>query len=250
MLLERYENGSYYRCRQKRGASMTYFEIEQDNGVAVVYLDGPERVNKLSTAAMREFSEVWTNSSKTATSKPPFSTSRKKDSFIVGADIEEFRNFKTPEEVKGLIGEGHELFNRLERLSKPVVAAVHGAAVGGGLELILACAYRLASEHPKTKFALPEVNLGLLPGLGRHPAPTPSCRGAAGARADAHRQNVYAKPAKKMGLVDALMHEPGLLRAGKEAARQLRHGRARAPARPAELARQAFRAHAFKPHRL
>ena len=207
---------------------MTYFDVEfdaeKDNGVAVVYLDGPERVNKLSTAAMREFGEVLDELEQNTDIQAAVLYSRKKDSFIVGADIEEFRNFKTPEEVKGLIGEGHELFNRLERLSKPVVAAVHGAAVGGGLELILACTYRLASEHPKTKFALPEVNLGLLPGLGGTQRLPRLVGVQQGLELILTGKNVYAKPAKKMGLVDALMHEPGLLRAGKEAARQLGTG--------------------------
>ncbi len=207
---------------------MTYFDIEfdaaQDNGVAVVYLDGPERVNKLSTAAMREFDEVLDRLEQNSDVQAAVLYSRKKDSFIVGADIGEFRDFKTPEEVKGLIKEGHELFNRLENLRKPVVAAVHGPAVGGGLELILACSYRLASEHPKTKFALPEVNLGLLPGLGGTQRLPRLVGVQKGLELILTGKNIYAKPAKKMGLVDALMHPPGLLRAAKEAARQLAKG--------------------------
>ena len=208
---------------------MTYFDIEfdaqKDKGIAVIYLDGPEKVNKLSTAAMREFNEVLDALEQESDIRAAVLYSRKKDSFIVGADIEEFKNFKTPEEVKELIKEGHDLFNRLENLSKPIVAAVHGPAVGGGLELILACSYRLASEHPKTKFALPEVNLGLLPGLGGCQR-LPNLVGVQkGLELILTGKNIYAKPAKKMGLVDALMHPPGLLRAAKEAAEQLLIGK-------------------------
>ncbi len=208
---------------------MTYFDIDfdaqKDKGVAVIYLDGPEKVNKLSTAAMREFGEVLDRLEQERDIRAAVLYSRKKDSFIVGADIGEFREYKTPEEVKELIQEGHELFNRLENLSKPVVAAVHGPAVGGGLELILACSYRIASEHEKTKFALPEVNLGLLPGLGGCQRLPRLVGVQKGLELILTGKNIYAKPAKKMGLVDALIHPPGLLRAAKEAAQGLLLGK-------------------------
>ncbi len=208
---------------------MTHFDIDfdaqKDKSIATIYLDGPEKVNKLSTAAMREFGEVLDRLEQERDIRAAVLYSRKKDSFIVGADIEEFREFQTPEEVKRLIEEGHDLFNRLENLSKPVVAAVHGPAVGGGLELILACSYRLASEHEKTKFALPEVNLGLLPGLGGCQRLPRLVGVQKGLELILTGKNIYAKPARKMGLVDALIHPQGLLRAAKEAAQGLLLGK-------------------------
>ncbi len=201
---------------------MTFFGLETTGDVAVIYFDQEEsRVNTLSTAALREFAEVLDTLERDPAVRSAVLYSRKEDSFVVGADIGEFSTFETPEQVVALIREGHALLARLERFPKPVVAAVHGAAVGGGLELILACHYRLASGHPKTKFALPEVNLGLLPGLGGTQR-LPRLVGLQGGLEMALTGKfVYAKPALKMGLVDALIHPQGLLEAGKAAARGL-----------------------------
>ncbi|HWK88620.1 MAG TPA: 3-hydroxyacyl-CoA dehydrogenase NAD-binding domain-containing protein, partial [Longimicrobium sp.] len=92
--------------------------------------------------------------------------SDKKGSWIAGADIDEFKNFRTPADAEQASRTGQELLNRLERLDIPVVAAIDGAALGGGLEVALACTYRMASDSPKTKIGLPEVNLGIIPGAG------------------------------------------------------------------------------------
>lgn len=208
---------------------MAFFDLEfssaDPDGVAVIFFDQQgSRVNTLETAALREFGEVLDTVERDPGIKSAVLISRKKDSFVVGADIKEFLTFETPSQVTALIREGHTLLGRLERFSKPVVAAVHGAAVGGGLELILACHYRVASQHPKTKFALPEVNLGLLPGLGgtqRLPRLVGLQQGLEMALTG---RSIYAKPALKMGLVDALIHPQGLLEAGKIAARGLAAG--------------------------
>lgn len=204
---------------------MAFFNAMRDGDVAVIVIDQPEgRVNTLGQGAMREFAEVLDELERDGGVRSAVLWSGKKDSFIVGADIKEFSTFETPEQVTALIHEGHALFSRLDAFSKPVVAAVHGAAVGGGLELILACHYRVASQHPKTKFALPEVNLGLLPGLGGTQR-LPRLVGVEQALELALTgRSVYAKPALKMGLVDALIHPQGLLEAGKAAARGLASG--------------------------
>ena len=204
---------------------MAFFELETSDDVAVIFFDQQgSRVNTLETAALREFSEVLDTVERDPNVKSAVLISRKKDSFVVGADIKEFLTFETPAQVSALIREGHTLLGRLERLSKPVVAAVHGAAVGGGLELILACHYRLATQHPKTKFALPEVNLGLLPGLGGTQRLPQLVGLQQGLEMALTGKSVYAKPALKLGLVDALIHPQGLLEAGKMAAKGLVDG--------------------------
>ena len=204
---------------------MAFFDHETADRVAVIFFDQERgRVNTLSRAALREFAGVLDALERDAGVEAVVIVSGKRDSFVVGADIREFITLETPAQVEALIHEGHALLDRLERFSKPVVAAVHGAAVGGGLELILACHYRVASAHPKTKFALPEVKLGLLPGLGgtqRLPRLVGLQQGLEMALTG---NSVYAKPALKMGLVDALSHPQGLLEAGKQAARGLADG--------------------------
>ena len=198
---------------------MTHFDIEMDTSVALIWLDNPtERVNVLTQAMLAEFSDVLDEIEQNTDIQAAVLISKKHNSFIVGADIKEFADFNDKNEVIALINEGHALFNRLETLKKPVVAAVHGACVGGGLELIMACHYRLASTHKSTKFALPEVNLGLLPGLGGTQRLPRLIGLQKGLEYILSGGNIYPKPARKLGLVDALIHAQGLRQAAVRAA--------------------------------
>jgi 3-hydroxyacyl-CoA dehydrogenase/enoyl-CoA hydratase/3-hydroxybutyryl-CoA epimerase len=90
--------------------------------------------------------------------------------FIAGRDIQEFTQLDTPEKAIELVARGWRLFNRLARVSYPTLALVRGHCLGGGLELALACRYLLAVDEPTTRMGLPEVMLGIVPGLGRHVA--------------------------------------------------------------------------------
>ncbi len=92
--------------------------------------------------------------------------SAKSSGFIAGADINEFTQVKTPEQALVLIQRGQQAFDRLEALAFPTVAMINGFCVGGGLELALACRYRVALEDPRTRIGLPEVLLGIHPGFG------------------------------------------------------------------------------------
>lgn len=207
---------------------MTYFDIEQGGGVAVVWLDHPaSKVNKVSRELLQDFATLLDTLESDATIKAAVLISRKPDSFVVGADIEEFKNFATPAEAKAVIQEAHRLLNRLERLTKPVVAAIHGACMGAGLELSLACSYRIATDHQKTRLALPEVNLGLLPGAGGTQRLPRQVGVQQALEIMLTGKNVYPKPARKMGLVDATIHHAGLLQAAKTVAGQLASGERR-----------------------
>src|SRR5438067_7472119 len=86
-----------------------------------------------------------------------------KDNFIAGADVEEFTRFKTPEEAMSFVRLGWDVFQELSELPFPTTAMVNGFCMGGGVELALACRYRVALDEPKTRFALPEVMLGIMP---------------------------------------------------------------------------------------
>ena len=203
---------------------MKYLDLQKEAGVAVIYLDAPDsEINTLSTSTMREFEDALENLERDDDIRATVLYSNKKD-FVVGADIEEFSSFESPEQVKGILREGHALLDSLENLNKPVVAAVHGAALGGGLELILACRYRLASDDPRTKFGLPEVNLGLLPGLGGTQRLTNLVGAQKALELILTGKNVYPKQARKIGLVDATIHRYGLLDGAKRAARGLAEG--------------------------
>ncbi|MFD0987609.1 3-hydroxyacyl-CoA dehydrogenase NAD-binding domain-containing protein [Methyloligella solikamskensis] len=88
-----------------------------------------------------------------------------KDNFIAGADIREFEEFDTEEKVKEVLSPPLELLDRIEKLRVPVVAAIHGYCLGGGLELVLACDWRIADREEGTRLGFPEVKLGIFPGL-------------------------------------------------------------------------------------
>ena len=216
--------------------NVQYIEVSKDGGVATLWLDHPsERVNTLSQAMLGNFSALLDELETDLDTRAVVLISRKKDSFIVGADIKEFAAFETPEEVVGLIREGHALFNRIEAYPKPIVVAVNGPCVGGGLELALACTYILASTHKRTLFALPEVNLGLLPGLGGTQRLPRAVGLQKGLELMLTGKNVYAKPARKMGLVDALIHPQGLEAAARRAAMGLVNGSVKPRERKADL---------------
>lgn len=124
-----------------------------------------EKVNKLSTPVMVRLQEVI-GEIKKSSYKAVVIISRKPSIFVAGADIEEIKNLTTREAFRKSIAVAHDIFNSLEDLSVPVIAAIHGACLGGGCELSVACDYRIATDDKATRIGLPEVNLGIIPGFG------------------------------------------------------------------------------------
>ncbi|MEO6057057.1 MAG: fatty acid oxidation complex subunit alpha FadJ [Gemmatimonadales bacterium] len=146
---------------------MSALTTEVENGIAVVTFDLPgEPVNTLSDAVKVEFEALLIRLRDESSVRGVVLISGKPDTFIAGADIEEFAALTTESAAERLSFEGQEMVSRVETLPTPVVAAIHGACLGGGLELALACHYRVATDHPKTQLGLPEVQLGLIPGAG------------------------------------------------------------------------------------
>src|SRR6185436_9199366 len=125
-----------------------------------------------------------------------------KDNFIAGADVEEFTRFKSPQEGLAFVKLGWDVFQELRELPFPTTAMVNGFCMGGGVELALACRYRVALDDPKTRFALPEVMLGIMPAWhGLQWLPKLVGPGAAFDMILTGK-SVDAKRAKRMGLVD------------------------------------------------
>jgi 3-hydroxyacyl-CoA dehydrogenase / enoyl-CoA hydratase / 3-hydroxybutyryl-CoA epimerase len=134
--------------------------------IAVVEFDMVgEKVNKFNTPMMVRLREVIAELRK-STYKVVVFKSNKPKIFIAGADIDEIKNLTTKEQVEKAVSTGQEIFNELEDLPMPSIAAVAGACAGGGCEFIMACDYRIASDDPSTKIGLPETKLGILPGFG------------------------------------------------------------------------------------
>ena len=139
-----------------------------DKGVWTLVLDSPgEKVNTLSVALLGELDQVITEIEADPSALTALVIgSAKSDCFIAGADIKMFADITTPEQGQQLSAQGQDLLNRLETLPVPTVAAIHGACLGGGMELALACRYRMVSSHNATQLGLPEVQLGIIPGMG------------------------------------------------------------------------------------
>jgi len=136
-------------------------------GVAVVTIDVPgESVNTLGPAATSAFAELLASLGADSAVKGVVLTSGKRDSFIAGADINEFVKIDSAETGQRMSAEGHRFLEMVEQFPKPIVVAIHGTCLGLGLELSLSCTWRVASDHPKTQLGLPEIQLGILPGAG------------------------------------------------------------------------------------
>ncbi|MEK7668833.1 MAG: fatty acid oxidation complex subunit alpha FadJ [Gemmatimonadota bacterium] len=188
------------------------FCVEVASGVAVVTFDLPnEPVNKFSRSVKDEFAALVAKLGPDPAVRAVVLLSGKQDTFIAGADIEEFVALTSAEEATALSRDGQRFLDVVAAFPKPFVVAIHGACLGGGLELALASHYRVATDHPRTVLALPEVQLGIIPGAGgcnRLPR-------AVGLRAALEMilsgKNVRAAKAFKTGLVDELV-PPAILR--------------------------------------
>ncbi len=136
------------------------------DGVAVVTYDVPgEPVNTLKASFAADFERIFAEIARDPAVVGAVLISGTRDGFIAGADIDMLKAARTAAEAEALCRTGHAALRRLADLPKPVVAAVHGAALGGGFEVALACHGRVLSDDRKTVFAFPEVQLGLLPGM-------------------------------------------------------------------------------------
>lgn len=138
--------------------------IETSENIAVLTINRPDQLNALNTETIAELSSAFKALEADNNVKAIIVTGSGTKAFIAGADIKEFYQFNG-EQGKKLSAMGHKtLFNLVENLRKPVIGAINGFALGGGLELAMSCHFRLASDN--AKLGLPEVTLGLIPGYG------------------------------------------------------------------------------------
>lgn len=186
-------------------------EINQD-GIAILTFNQPEeKVNKLTGTVMEELNTVLDQASANGNIKAMVIRSGKEGNFIAGADIAEIRDISDPGTAEQLARRGQAVFAKLESLPFPTVAAIHGPCMGGGLELALACSYRIISNDPRTALALPEVKLGIIPGFGGTQR-LPRLVGLSNALdMILTGKSVYPKKAKQIGLADEVTFRETLL---------------------------------------
>lgn len=186
------------------------------DGIRWLILDKADSdTNVLSRAVLRELADLVGE----AAANPPAGVvlkSAKDSGFIAGADISEFRALADSGQAEELVNRGQTLLNRLENLPCPTVAAIHGFALGGGMELALACDYRIAEESHERNLGLPEVRLGIHPGLGGTVRSVRLLGAPAALNLMLTGKSVSAVQARRMGLLDRIVPGGRLDRAARE----------------------------------
>ncbi|GGA68920.1 enoyl-CoA hydratase [Flavobacterium palustre] len=138
--------------------------IEKEHTVATITINRPEKLNALNKLTIQELHHAFSELEQNQDTRAIILTGSGEKAFVAGADIAEFARFSVEEGVQ-LAAQGQDtLFNFVENLRVPVIAAINGFALGGGLELAMACHIRVASDT--AKMGLPEVSLGIIPGYG------------------------------------------------------------------------------------
>jgi enoyl-CoA hydratase len=138
--------------------------VSSENGIGQITINRPSKLNALNVATIQELHNAFKSLDENHEVKVILITGEGEKAFVAGADISEFAHFSIQEGAQ-LAAQGQEvLFDFVENLGTPVIAAVNGFALGGGLELAMACHFRIASDN--AKMGLPEVSLGVIPGYG------------------------------------------------------------------------------------
>lgn len=190
--------------------------FNEENGVGVLTINRPETLNVLSDETLAEFDELLGRLERDGAIRALIITGAGEKAFIAGADIKQFTTLTATGALE-LARRGQKLVSRLESARFPVIAAVNGFALGGGLELALACDFIYAS--PNAKFALPECTLGVMPGFGGTVRLARRV-GLSLARVMTYTGQMYtAQEALQMGLVNKIVEPANLVEAAKETAR-------------------------------
>ncbi len=138
--------------------------VADAGGIRTITINRPDQLNALNRETISELDSALTEADANKSVRVLIITGSGAKAFVAGADIKEFAHFSIPE-GKALSADGQKkLFDHVENMSKPVIAAVNGFALGGGLELAMSCHFRVASDN--TRMGLPEVSLGVIPGYG------------------------------------------------------------------------------------
>ena len=224
------------------GASASVLSIRvRPDGVAVITYDVPgEPVNTLKATFAEEFERIFGEVARDPSIKAAILVSGKPDTWIAGADIEMLKAATTASQAEVMCRTGHQAILRLVDSPKPVVAAVHGAALGGGFEIALACHGRVLSDDKKTVLGLPEVQLGLLPGLNGLQRLAQIVGLQVAMDYGMTGKNMRPSKAKQLGVADDVVPAPILVDVAAELALKLAAGGAKKKKAKVDLARTAL----------
>ena len=201
--------------------------VEIVDGIAVIRFDNPaKKVNTISFALKDEAEQLWNDDvHNNKDIKGVVFTSAKKDTFIAGADIFDIQSLEDKQDVVPLIESAMKFFQHLKSKKVPLVCAIDGPALGGGLEWALWCDYRICTDSSKTKLGLPEVKLGLLPGFGGTQNLFPLVGLQKAMDMMLTGKEIRPKQAKQMGLVDMVVAPQSLEQVAIDSAKGLANGK-------------------------
>jgi|SRR5438132_8139099 len=194
-----------------------YLQVEKDGEIVLITINRPEKLNALNLEVMDEFISILDNLEKDQ-SKVVIITGAGQKAFSAGADIEYMSKIGSAEAEKYAL-RGHEVLNKIEKLEKPVIAAINGYALGGGCELGLACDIRFASQN--AQLGQPEVTIGICPGWGGTQRLLRIIGPARAKDLIFTGRRIYAEEALVMGLVNKIIPNENLISESKAYARNI-----------------------------
>src|SRR5579872_6351175 len=194
-----------------------HWRLETDNDqILWLYFDKQNAsVNTMDREVMEELSDIVDTLLNSTDYKGVIIASAKKNGFIAGADISQFTQFSDIDEAVHLLKAGQHIYDKIENLKIPTVAMIDGFCLGGGMELVLACRYRVVEDGAKTRLGLPEVKLGIHPGWGGS-VRMPRLIGALqGLNMVLSGHTISGKAAAKLGVADMAVPKRHLVKAAK-----------------------------------
>ncbi len=194
-------------------------EITNKNYISVITINRPKFLNALNIATIQELSKALLNIEKNKEIRCVIITGQGNKSFVAGADIKEFSNFTKKEAFEMSKNGQKNLFDYIECMRTPVISAVNGYALGGGLELALASHIRIFSENAKV--GLPEVSLGLIPGYGGTQRLSQLCGKGIALKMILSAEIIDAKTALKYGITNLVVNNENLILESKKLAKQI-----------------------------
>ncbi len=193
--------------------------ISNDGAIRTITINRPEKLNALNRAVIKELSEALKEAEDDNLIRVVILTGAGEKAFVAGAYISEFAHF-SDEEGQKLSAEGHKLlFNAVEKMGTPVIAAVNGFALGGGLELAMSCHIRVASDNARV--GLPEVSLGVIPGYGGTQRLAQFIGKGRALEMITTAQMVTASEAHQMGLMNHVVPQEELMAKCQEIAKKI-----------------------------
>ena len=203
-------------------ADFQFLSISNEEGVSFLSINRPP-VNALGSQLLDEFDKAMDVLGADPKTKAIVIVSAIPHVFIAGVDLKEMAALTTPDDIVKVIQKGQSVFNKIENLDKPVIAAIQGACVGGGQELIMACHIRIASD--RTRFAQPEITLGIIPGFGGSQRLPRIVGPSRATELILTGDLITPQEAFRMGLVNRVVSDGALIKTAREMAKKIaKHG--------------------------